>query len=275
VILVPLLLMAAATPAAPIPYVAAANTAPDFRIRSIGYRPDSVITVPVSRGIVTRIVLEPGEKIIAAATGVPSKCETEHLLWCVVANVDANEIWVKPKAGAGSNNLELKTDRRDYSFELTVGAAKTFRVVLTYPKPPAARDETAPEGAALVAARIAAAVPRAKNTAYTIEANKRGRDIRPRAVFDDGRFTYFRFPGNSELPTIFVIGADGKEARTNFSMQGDDMVVQRLGRKFVLRLGKSVVSVWNERFDQVGETPMDGATVPGVTRETVGDDYAG
>ncbi|MGN6210548.1 TrbG/VirB9 family P-type conjugative transfer protein [Asticcacaulis sp.] len=260
-----LLFLAAATPATPIPYSPPA----DPRIRTIPFTSDSVITVPVSRGVVTRIVLEPGERIIAAATGVPSKCENEQLQWCVVANADGNEIWVKPKVGAGRNNLELKTDRHDYSFEFVVGTAVTYRVVLTYPPSPAAPANLPPDEAALVAERMAAAQPIEKNSAYSVEANRKGADIRPAAVFDDGRFTYFRFPGNSELPTIFVIGADGKEARANFNMQGDLMVVQRLGRKFVLRLGKSVVSVWNEHYDPIGETQAEGSTVPGISREPV------
>ncbi|HWU61475.1 MAG TPA: TrbG/VirB9 family P-type conjugative transfer protein [Ensifer sp.] len=259
-----LFLLGAATPASPIPY-----TAPDPRIRTITYTKDSVISVPVSRGVVTRVVLEPGERIIAAATGVPSKCETEPSQWCVVANADANEIWVKPKVGAVRNNLELKTDRRDYSFELVVGIVSTYRVVLTYPPSIQTPSEVPIDEAALVADRLAAAQPVAKNSDYSIEANRKGADIRPASVFDDGRFTYFRFPGNSEVPTVFVIGADGKEARANFNMEGDFIVVQRLGRKFVLRLGKSVVSIWNDRFDPVGDAPADGATVPGLRRETV------
>jgi len=250
----------------------AASQAPvsnDPRIRSVDYVADGVISVPVSKGVVTRIVLERGEKIIAAATGVPSKCDNDQHLWCVVADADANEVWVKPKPGATHNNLELKTDRRDYSFDLEVGAVTTYRVMVHYAADPdgAAR---APSEAQLVANRLAVAQPQPKNVNYSLEANGKGADITPKAVFDDGRFTYFRFPGNSELPTIFIIGSDGKEARTNFNMSGDDMVVQRLGRQFVLRLGKSVVSVWNDSFDSQGVAPKDGTTVAGIARETIG-----
>lgn len=243
----------------------------DPRIRTIDYVPDAVITVPVSTGVVTRVVLDRGEKIIAAATGMPSKCDSDDHLWCVVADADAQEVWIKPKAGARHNNLELKTDRRDYSFDFEVGPFKTYRVNLRYPTAPGpATGPQAADARKVVAERLAAAQPVARNLDYTLESNGRGADITPKAVFDDGTFTYFRFPGNAEVPTIFVIGADGKEARTNFNMAGDTMVVQRLGRKFVLRLGKSVVSVWNERFDAEGAGPGRGTTVAGVARETVG-----
>lgn len=235
----------------------------DVRIRTVDYVADGVISVPVSTGVVTRIVLERGERIIAAATGVSSKCDNDLYQWCVVADADANEIWVKPKAGARRNNLELKTDRRNYSFDLSVGAQTTYRVEIRYAP---ASGAPAPTEASIVAARLDAATPAPKNLNYTLESNQRGADITPKAVFDDGIFTYFKFPGNSELPTIFVVGADGKEQRTNYNMQGDFMVVQRLGRKFVLRLGKSVVSVWNESFDAQGVAPSGGTTVAGVTR---------
>ncbi len=266
-------LMAAATAAlaAPVPYET------DARIRTVDYVGDRVITVQVSPGVVTRIVLDHGEKIVAAATGVPSKCDNDDHPWCIVADADTNEVWVKPKRGAHSNNLELKTDRRDYSFDLEVGGPKTYRITVRYPAPPApvslpgaAVAAQRPSETQIVAERFAQAQPKAKNTNYTLESNQNGADITPRAVFDDGNFTYFKFPGNSEVPTIFVIGADGKEARTNYNMVGDYVVVQRLGRKFVLRLGRSVVSVWDESFDAQGTAPVNGTTVPGVARETVG-----
>lgn len=250
--------------AVPVPYPV------DARIRTVDYVPDKVITVPVSSGVVTRVVLERGEKIIAAATGVPSKCDSDVHQWCVVADADANEVWIKPKAGARHNNLELKTDRRDYSFDLVVGTTTTYRVALRYPTVDQPNQPHIPTNQELVAAKLAQAEPEPKNLHYSLESNRRGADITPKAVFDDGNFTYFKFPGNGEVPTIFVIGSDGKEARTNYSMSGDYVVVQRLGRKFVLRLGKSVVSVWNESFDTTATTPAGGTTVPGVTRENIG-----
>ncbi len=242
----------------------------DARIRTVDYAPDRVITVSVSTGVVTRVVLEPGEKIIAAATGVPSKCDNDQHPWCVVADADANEVWIKPKAGARHNNLELKTDRRDYSFDFVVGTTITYRVSLRYSTADPNGGLHGPSNQQIVAERVAQAAPQPKNLHYTLESNQKGADITPKAVFDDGNFTYFKFPGNSEVPTIFVIGSDGKEARTNSNMSGDYVVVQRLGRKFVLRLGKSVVSVWNESFDATGTAPVGGTTVPGVTRENIG-----
>ncbi|HWU49532.1 MAG TPA: TrbG/VirB9 family P-type conjugative transfer protein [Asticcacaulis sp.] len=263
---------AVSTPPTPLtaPPTSPAHASHDPRIRDIAYTPQSVISVPVSRGVVTRIVLEPGEKIIAAATGEPSKCDDDAHKWCVVADADANEIWVKPKLGATHNNLELKTDRRDYSFDFTVGNVTTYRVVLRYPAQQNASEGQGDKNAQLVSERMKDARPVPRNLNYTLQSNHRGADIKPAAVFDDGAATYFSFPGNVELPTIFAIGSDGKEARANYNMQGDYMVVQTLAHQFVLRLGKSVVSVWNEAFDPKGVAPVGETRVPGVARDVVG-----
>jgi hypothetical protein len=47
-----------------------------------------------------------------------------------------------------------------------------------------------------------------------------------------------------------------------------------LGRKFVLCLGQSVVSVRNERFDPVGARSETGPNVPGLSRERVEASHA-
>jgi type IV secretion system protein VirB9 len=43
-------------------------------------------------------------------------------------------------------------------------------------------------------------------------------------------------------------------------MDGDLAVVQRTSRRFVLRLGKAVVGVWNDAFDAEGVPPRAGTT---------------
>ena len=58
----------------------------------------------------------------------------------------------------------------------------------------------------------------------------------------------------------------GEETRINFHMQDDLAVVQRTGRRFVLRLGEAVVGIWNEDFDETGVASKDGVTVSGLRR---------
>lgn len=49
-------------------------------------------------------------------------------------------------------------------------------------------------------------------------------------------------------------------------MEKEFAVVQRMGRRFVLRLGQAVVGVWNDAYDMNGVPPANGVTVSGVSR---------
>jgi type IV secretion system protein VirB9 len=267
--------------------------ASDPRVRFVTYRADEVTVVTVARGAVTRLVLGDDERIAAAATGYAADCQKSELEWCVRADVGSNQIWVKPKDNATGNNLEVKTDKRDYSFEFRVlkepavgrdvrhalRADPMYRVIFRYPLrvPPMPTNlamAASPASVALppddknaVAERLASAKPQPRNWSYSMQVLPGGEEISPTLVFDDGRFTYFKFPANREVPSIFYIAPDGEEQRLNFHMEGDVAVIQRMGRRFVLRLGQSVVGVWNDAFDLDGVAPVAGVTVDGVSRE--------
>ncbi len=207
-----------------------------------------------------------------------------------------NQVWVKPKDNATHNNLEIRTDKRDYSLEFNVLADNKlgrwrkpsdghgledeamyrviFRHPIQLPNPQtlmalnASLDQTkqARDDQQAVADRLAAFTPEPRNWAYSMEVLTGADDIAPALVFDDGRFTYFSFPPNREIPAIFYISPAEEETRLNFHMEKEFAVVQRMGRRFVLRLGQAVVGVWNDAYDMNGVPPANGVTVSGVSR---------
>lgn len=276
--LLPLLALPVLGLAAPAPLTVAADT----RIRHIDYSKDSVILIPVQRGTATRIVLADDERIAdnGAATGYTADCAKSELAWCMRADAGGNQVLVRPKSGATSNNLELRTDKRDYSFRFEVlpdatSAAKgnraplpAYRVILRY-SPPPAMAATAASVAVSATDLLHDARPAPRNWSYSMQILPGSDDIAPAVVFDDGRFTYLQFPANRELPTIYAVGAGGGEARVNFHMDQHDpglLVVERMARQFVLRLGGAVIGIWNEAYDSYGAAPADGTTVEGVAR---------
>ena len=257
---------------------------PDPRIREVLYDGDSVITVSVRRGVATEIDLDPGELIAFAATGYGSDCESKGTpppSWCIAAIAGEHVVFVKPRSNAGSdNNLQLvTTSGRSYSFvfallERTDARQAVHRLAVHLPKPPrlAVAATLLAQTNALTAEQVVAdrfaAVPKVVNAAYSLAVGKGATDIVPTSIFDDGRFTYFCFPGNRPIPAVFERGSDGVESIVNAEMEGDLLRVDRIARQFYLRMGRQAVRVWNDAFDANGRPPVGGTTVQGVERAT-------
>ena len=131
----------------------------------------------------------------------------------------------------------------------------------------------APVPAEEVAERLKA-TPRLLNSHYSLAEGNDSQDIVPTLVFDDGRFTYLRFPGNREVPAVFQVMGDGTESLVNTRMEEDLLAVDRVCRRLVLRAGSAVVALWNDAFAPEGVPPLDGTTVPGVRRVIRASDAA-
>jgi type IV secretion system protein VirB9 len=259
----------------------------DPRLREVVYDPRAVVTVPVKRGVVTHIVLDADEAITDVGSGLGGDCSKPEAAWCIAAQPGGRNIFVKPKSTAEApNNLAVVTDRRTHSFRFVVLAdsdpkAPVYRLVI---RAPAARAvavalPVVPDAASLpalpvvhlpsqqeVVAERLKAMPEVVNSSYSIAVGEASDDIVPTLAFDDGRFTYFRFPGNREIPAVFHVLGDGSETLVNTRMEDDLLVVDRVSRRLMLRAGSAVVGVWNEAFDPDDIPPASGATVPGVER---------
>ncbi|NRF71373.1 TrbG/VirB9 family P-type conjugative transfer protein [Aquincola sp. S2] len=260
----------------------ASSSAQDPRIRRVEYAPDAVVVVHTKRGQVTHIVLAADEQLVGEhATGQGSSCETPIDTWCVAVGETRRDIFVKPREGATTNNLSLVTTKRRHTFELVAQerGITAMRVVMTLPAPaaPQARSQVAvpirpPEMSAerLVANRMQA-VPVVRNADYSVAVGQLGEEIVPTMVYDDGRSTYFLWPGNRPLPAVFANAADGSEETVNVRMGEDGLLVaDRVVRRFVLRLGEAVAAVVNEAFDPEGAAAKGATAVPGVARAVIG-----
>jgi type IV secretion system protein VirB9 len=261
----------------------------DPRLREVTYDPAAVVDVPVRRGVVTHIVFDADEVITDIGAGLGGDCTKAEAVWCIAAQAGGRHLFVKPKAGASdANNLAVVTSRRVHAFRLVVlpdldSRPGTFRLLVHAPRAanpaptPAGKAPVlptivvlpaaapAPPPRALIAERLKAP-PSVVNSAYSIAEGDGSQDIVPTLVFDDGRFTYFRFPGNREVPAVFHVLGDGSETLVNTRMDDDLLVVDRVSRRLMLRAGSAVVGVWNEAFDLDGQPPVDGTTAPGVQR---------
>jgi type IV secretion system protein VirB9 len=214
----------------------------DPRIRTVAYNPDQVVRLTGYFGIQTMLEFAPDERIENVSIG-------DAMGWQVTPNKKANLLFLKPLDRSAATNMTVVTDRRRYVFELVVAPPKASTRDLAYvvrflvPRP-------AP--VAIIAAPPAPpAAPVARNSAYSLQGPVA---IQPTRVFDDGAATYFAWPVKVDLPAVFVVGADGVEGLANAVVRDGYLVVDQLAPRFVLRGGKSAVTVTNTAFNARSET---------------------
>ena len=188
----------------------------------------------------------------------------------------------------GRSNMQVTTllpngDERLYQFALVVhdsptgdkdDPAATYGLIFTYPQDA--------HQAAVQAARIRQVDARQKvaaerlatdywygdrNWHYVAQGKDRG--IAPLEVSDNGWLTAFRFPGNTEVPAVYIVDNTGAERLAPFEMKDDVMVVQTTAAHFRLRLGEQVLEIYNRGYDPVGQNPGTGTTSPDVVRNVV------
>ena len=259
----------------------------DPRLREVVYDANAVVTVPVKRGMVTLVEFDPGEVIAEVAVGQGGDCSKPDAAWCVAAQPGGRHLYVKAKSAANApNNLAVVTDRRSHALRFVVlpdgdRQPPVYRLAIRSPKPamialsPGQKELAAlanlppipapPTAQQIVAERLAAK-PTVLNTQYSLAEGSGSTDIVPTLVYDDGRFTYLRFPGNREVPAVFHVLGDGSETLVNARMEDDTLVVDRVSRRLMLRAGSAVVGIWNEAFDLEGSPAKGSTTVPGVQR---------
>lgn len=283
----PVLALTLALPVRAAPVLPA--TPADTAVIHVPFVDSGVVRVRVKVGVVTRILLGADEHIEVAASGVSADCEALKHAWCIRADKGTSIIWVRPKPGARSNNLELRSDRHDYSFVFEVVEDKVVRnkrgriigrvfalphhrVTFEYKDPVIA---SAPTIASSVPS-LSGAQPETSsvvNRRYLFEPNKAGKGITPVDMFDDGCFTFIRFSARAELPIIFRVNADGQEQRLGMQVRDGVVVLHEVAPGFVIRLGGGVVKVVNAGLHQ---SPANSKCTlgarPGLAEEGVGDD---
>ncbi|GLV28138.1 hypothetical protein TomTYG75_06620 [Sphingobium sp. TomTYG75] len=194
-------------------------------------------------GSVTDIALQPGETLVAVASGDTTR-------WVIGDTTSGGEgsgdgeakrthILVKPFSAGLTNNLVIMTSRRTYHLRLASTAATAMAgISWTYPQ-----DDLIALKRQSDAARAAAPVASGLNVAqlhfdYAISGDRPR--WRPLRAFDDGRQTYIEFPptlAQGDAPPLFLLSPDGKAELVNYRLHERYYVVDRLFDAAELRLG--------------------------------------
>jgi type IV secretion system protein VirB9 len=237
---------ASAQPAPPAGYGRA--TIVDPRIRTLMYDPDRVVAVHAVFGYQLMIQFGADERIEDVAIG-------DGGAWQVTPNKGASLLFIKPVDQAAATNMTVVTDRRSYLFQLSAHSAATtapgdvtYVIRFTYPPEPVVVATPPPPPPP---------PPQRRNAAYTYAG---ARDLLPSEVFDDGQFTYFKWPESESTPALFLVAKDGAESLVNYSYRDGYQVVEQVAHLFRLRNGKDVTTIINQAWRE--PTPGDDAPKP-------------
>lgn len=230
----------------------------DSRVRMVDYNPAEVYKIRTFYGVSTHVQFAEGETMTDVALGDKDAWEVEPR---------KSHLFIKPKAQKADTNLTVVTNKRVYQFALEVEPRHTrderawkhqdlvYSLSFRYPNEEAVRlavQAAAAETKAMdkaIKTRLAAANKGEQNRDYWVAGSQ---EISPTAARDDGRFIYLTFSGNRDMPAVYAVDNEGNEALVNTNVEGNEIVVQRLVRKLVLRKGNAVACVVNKSFDLNG-----------------------
>lgn len=253
-----------------------ANAAPiKFqRIMVLDYDEDAQgksIPILTKRGFVTQIDFGKGESIESlGGTSQAAALTGDADGWIVVGRKGDRHVYLKPKSEAHPSNLLVVTNRYNYAFELRIlpddaRSDGVWRLSFRYP------DEGL-NSAEVRANQVAYALDsptEKKNLKYRIDLIKGNGDILPKKVWDDGRFTYIAMGNNREIPAAFKVDGNDGESTVNLHTEGQLLVIHEVARRFLLRLDRQEVGIWNDAFDPDGMANQTGTTSDRVVRDVV------
>lgn len=220
----------------------------DGRIQTAFYSPSQVYNIKANIGRAVLIQFEEDE-FLDEETGLLGMGDATA--WNLA--VKANNVLFKPLTENPDTNLIVNTNKRTYAFELSVlpkgKQMDTYVLRFTYPKKKVvSREEQLKK-------QISKQFSNSKVNVNRMNQNYWGYgddELAPTALYDDGRFTYFEFDNNKDLPNIYKIMPDGTEMLLNFTVKGNTLIVHQLNKEFYLRLGSKVLGIINKGFDVNG-----------------------
>jgi len=232
---------------------------------------DKSIPILTKRGFVTQIDFGKGESIESlGATSQAAALTGDADGWIVVGRKGDRHLYLKPKSEAYPSNLLVVTNRYNYAFELRILPDESrsdgvWRLSFRYPNDGLSNAEVR---ANQVAYALESPTEK-RNLKYRIELIRGNGDILPKKAWDDGRFTYIAMGNNREIPAAFKVDGNDGESTVNLHTEGQLLVIHEVARRFLLRLDKQEVGIWNEAFDPDGIANTTGTASSEVVREVV------
>lgn len=218
-------------------------------IQEYVYEPNRIYAVRAGLGITTQIELSPNEEILDFSTGFSNGWELSRR---------DNVFYLKPKDVDVDTNMLIRTATHSYILELKVvstdwialdqakAAGVQYKVVFTYPADA--------QFAVIKAEPMKQLNTRLdKNRVYFFDydyaTRSKHRWLVPRAVYDDGQFTYITLSGlndfpSGDFPTVFARERQNDEDFVvNTTVEDNTLVVHGTYPYLVIRHGHDTVGL--------------------------------
>ncbi len=214
----------------------------DSRLRVITFNPNTIHLYTGFYEYQASILFGEKEEIKTISMGNPAG-------WQLVPS--GRRLFLKPIAKDPENartNVLIITNKRTYHFIFQAAEVGekgiddpdlVWETSFVYPDETdgVIQDASRPSGPDL-------SEPDKYNFNYTISGSQ---FIAPLRIFDDKKFTYFQFAkDNADVPAFFLVDGNGHESLINYRIEGDYVVIERVGKQFTLRHGPDITCVFNE-----------------------------
>lgn len=256
----------------------------DSRIQSVVYNDGDVVSINTVVGRGLWVVFSENETIKDVASGFTDGWKFTakgNVLFIKARSIDSKseQDAMPPVPGKWNTNLMVRTSHRQYDFDLNLVSSSngrkqkiSYRVVFKYPQDELLKNAKIQAKQAALSRMSAKNAP--KNWEYTMSVGEGSESIVPNKCYDDGLFTYMKFPDKSAFPTVFMSTGEESEEIVDFHIdpkEPDVMAVHVVAKELRLRLGNKVVGVYNEKYQPEGLPTNNGTSVPGVKRSVISE----
>lgn len=219
-------------------------------IQQYEFEPGRTYEIRTGLGITTQIELSANEKVQDYSTGFSSGWEL---------NRRENVFYLKPNNVDVDTNMMVRTDKREYIFELKVVATDwttleqakragvQYKVAFTYPNDPAFEEVAqAPEVEGQTTGFEAG---RPYNFEYSYASRSKTPWLVPVSVYDDGKFTYVEMPDLKQFPTGNFPAIYGRQKRRgdefvlNTTVEKNTIIIHGTYPFLVIRHGENTVGL--------------------------------
>jgi type IV secretion system protein VirB9 len=238
----------------------AAGEVADMRIRTTAYLSDVVYRLRGYVGYQIDVEFETGETFLGLGAG-----DLAGLRFAA----KGNHLFLKPGAAGARTNITVLTNRRVYQFDYSATTQRPdprdpdviYALRFSYPTASPTSSQDKEVDRALAGPRPLAV----RNFQYGYCGSP---SLKPTSAWDDGVQTHLQFAPREELPAIFLSNDDGSESLVNFTVEAEEVVVHRVGRRFIIRRGKLTGCIVNQAFAGPGDRLASGTLTPSVDRIT-------